>query len=672
VTAVRLRPASIAVFALLTFGTHARADEVHQIPRAQVEAAFARGVPLLETDSYKVHASRRDAPGMAEVHELDTDVLYVREGSATFVTGGRVQDPHEVAPHEIRGAAIADGTAREIGPGDVVTVPHGTPHWFRAVRGPLVYYVVKVSDGRSTSADDVSGGAPLAVVDLATRAGVDLVQGAWRYHDAELTAATHRAPDADGQPTGRRVPTFEIAPRAGWSGFDDSKWPVIAPESLAQRRGNGRISFGWYRITVVVPARIDGVSTAGRTLVFEATVDDYAEVWVDGEIARALNQHGGSVVAGFNAPNRIVIARNAQPGQKIEIALFGGNGPLSDPPANFVWVRSARLELRDADGTGPRAVPPQEVNIAVDRKDAALDAIVPANPKLYKLAEGFQFTEGPVWVKDGGYLLFSDPNANRIYRYDPAGNGTLSVFREHTGYEGADIAEYGQPGSNGLTIDPQGRLAIAEHGRHRISRLDAITSTATATALVADYQGKRLNSPNDLVYRSDGTLFFSDPPFGLPRFFDDPRKELAWSGVYALNGHGLVLAAKDLTGPNGIAFSPDEKFLYVTNWDAKKKVVMRYEAQPDGTLRNGRVFFDMTNAPGEEALDGMKVDRAGNLFVSGPGGLWIISASGRHLGTVRGPKLAANFAWGDDGRTLYWTARSALYRMKLNVAGAPQ
>jgi gluconolactonase len=650
----------------------ARADDVTQFQRAEVEAAFERGAPLLETDGYKIHASRRTEPGLVEVHELDTDIVTVREGSATLVTGGSVREPREIAPHEIRGTAIAGGRTREVGPGDVIAIPHGTPHWFSAVRGPLLYYVVKVSDGaRGAAADGAPTGTPLAAIDLATRDGVALVQGTWRYRDAELVPAKHRAPDAEGQPTGAPVSTWQIEPRAGWAGYDDSAWPAIAPESLAARRGNGRLSFGWYRIEVVVPERVGGIATTGRTLVFEATVDDYAEVWVDGEIARGLDQRGGSVVAGWNAPNRIVVARDAHPGQRIQIALFGANGPLSDPPANFVWVRSARLALYEGDGIGARAVAPQEVNVEVERLDPALDAIVPANPKLHKVAEGFQFTEGPVWVKDGGYLLLSDPNANRIYRYDPAGAGTLSVFREQSGYDGADIAEYTQPGSNGLAIDAQGRLVIAEHGRHRIGRLDSIAPDAHEVVLADRYQGKRLNSPNDLVYRSDGTLFFSDPPFGLPRFFDDPRKELPFSGVYALNGHGLVLATRDLEGPNGVALSPDEKFLYVTNWDPKKKVVMRYEAQRDGSLRNGRVFFDMTSAPGSEALDGLEVDRAGNLYVSGPGGVWILDANGRHLGTVRGPRLAANFAWGDeDGRTLYWTARSALYRMRLGIAGA--
>ena len=184
------------------------------------------------------------------------------------------------------------------------------------------------------------------------------------------------------------------------------------------------------------------------------------------------------------------------------------------------------------------------------------------------------------------------------------------------------------------------------------------------------YEGKRLNSPNDLVYRSDGTLFFTDPPFGLPKFFDDPRKELKFSGVFSVYKGKLQLVSTDFTGPNGIAFSPDEKYLYVGNWDEKKKVVMRYEVNADGTLKNGKIFFDMTSAPGEDALDGIKVDHKGNLYVSGPGGLWIISPEGTHFGTVVAPKHIHNMAWGDeDGKTLYLCARSGLYRMRLNITG---
>jgi gluconolactonase len=190
------------------------------------------------------------------------------------------------------------------------------------------------------------------------------------------------------------------------------------------------------------------------------------------------------------------------------------------------------------------------------------------------------------------------------------------------------------------------------------------------TVLVDKYQGKRLNSPNDLVYRSDGTLFFTDPPFGLPKFYDDPRKELSYSGVFALYKGELKLVSADLKGPNGIAFSPDEKYLYVGNWDPEKKLVMRYDVAANGSLSNGRVFFDMTQARGEDAIDGIKVDRQGNLYVSGPAGLWIISPEAKHLGTIIAPKHPHNFAWGDDGKTLYMTAQGSLYRMPLKISGA--
>jgi gluconolactonase len=327
-------------------------------------------------------------------------------------------------------------------------------------------------------------------------------------------------------------------------------------------------------------------------------------------------------------------------------------------------MRYAKLEFFKGT-TGPIAVTPEEVNVEVIRADPAIDTIVGTNPKMFKLAQDFKFTEGPIWVYDGGYLLFSDPNNNTIYKYTP--EGQLSVFRTPSGYSGADIAEYGQPGSNGLTLDPEGRLTINEHGNHRVTRLE---KDGSLTVLADSYQGKRLNSPNDLVYRSDGTLYFTDPPFGLPKFFDDPRKQLPFSGVFSIYKGKIQLISTDLKGPNGIAFTPDEKYLYVTNWDEKKKVIMRYIANADGTLSDGKVFFDMTDAKGEDALDGMKVDVQGNLYVSGPGGLWIISAEGKHLGTIVGPRHPHNLAWGDeDGRTLFLCARSGLYKMRFNIPG---
>jgi len=513
---------------------------------------------------------------------------------------------------------------------------------------------------------DAATGKPDVVIDLATKEGVDLVKGQWRYSDTKIIHVDFKAAGPDKQPTGKPIKTYDFTPHAGGVDFDDSKWEKIDPTTLDARRSTGRLCFNWYRINITIPPRVNDVDLAGATAVFQTSLDDYAELWVDGEIARALGQSGGSVIKGWNAPNRLIINRSVQPGQKIQLAIFGINGPLSNPPTNYIWMREAKLEFYKG-GIVPVAITPSEVNVEVIRKDPAIDAIVPPNPKIFKLAEGFKFTEGPVWDRKGGYLLFSDPNINTIYKYSPDGNGTLTVFREKSGYEGADIAEYGQPGSNGLTFDREGRLTMNQHGNRRVVRLE---SDGQLNVLADKFEGKRLNSPNDLVYRSDGTLYFTDPPFGLPKFFKDPRKELPFSGVFAAKDGNVTLVSKDLTGPNGLAFSPDEKFFYVDNWDDHKKIVMRYEVNADSTLKNGKVFFDMTSAGTEDALDGMKVDTAGNLYVSGPGGLWIISPEGKHLGTIIPPKHPHNFAWGDaDGKTLYICARSGLYRMKLNIEG---
>jgi gluconolactonase len=501
---------------------------------------------------------------------------------------------------------------------------------------------------------------PAAVIDLATQQGAGLVHGVWRYSDTRIVETAFRSPGPNGQPGATPNRTWDFEPHAGASNFNDLDWPVIAPDSLQQRRSTGRLCFNWYRMNITVPETVNGVAVKGSTAVFETSLDDYAEIWVNGELTRAPGQTGGSVIAGWNAENRLVVGRNLRPGQHIQVAIFGANGPLSNPPTNYIWMRYVRLSFYRAQ-TGPVSIAPAEVNVEVIRKDPRLDDLVPLNAKAYKLAEGFEFTEGPIWIRDGNYLLFSDPNANTIYKYVPAST-ELSVFRSPSGYSGADIAEYTQPGSNGLTVDSRGRLTINEHGNRRVTRLEP---DGGITVLADRFDGKRLNSPNDLVYRSDDTLYFTDPPFGLPTFFDDPRKELPFSGVYSVKNGIVRLVSTDLKGPNGIAFSPDEKYLYVTNWDARNKVIMRYEANPDGTLSGGSVFFDMTSAPGEDALDGMKVDRKGNLYVSGPGGLWIIAADGTHLGTVVTAMHPHNLAWGDDGKTLYLCSETGLYRMPL-------
>ncbi len=486
--------------------------------------------------------------------------------------------------------------------------------------GGAVSALVLVASPLSASAQvtlDAPARRPEAIIDLATEAGARLVQGQWRYSDVKIIDVEHRSPGPDLRPSGPPNRAYDITPHAGAAGFDDSSWEALPASRLDARKTAGRLAFNWYRI-------------------------------------------------GFNAPNRVVVGRDIRPGQQIQLAVFGMNGPVSSPPGNFIWVRSATLDFYRPEQVGHVT----KVRTEVVRADPALDAIVAPGTTLEKVAAGFLFTEGPVWVPrtatTDGYLLFSDPNANTIYRWSR--DGQVSVFRTKSGYTGVDIGGYGQPGSNGLTLDREGRLTINEHGNRRVTRLE---KTGAVTVMADRYQGKRLNSPNDLVYRSDGALYFTDPPFGLPKFFDDPRKELPYSGVFCLIHGELKLVSTDLAGPNGIAFSPDERYLYVGNWDPSRKVVMRYEVHADGALTNGRVFFDMTAAPGEDALDGIKVDQRGDLYVSGPGGLWIVSPDGKHLGTLRGPEHPHNMAWGDDdGRTLYLAAQTGVYRIRLGVAGA--
>jgi gluconolactonase len=399
---------------------------------------------------------------------------------------------------------------------------------------------------------------------------------------------------------------------------------------------------------------------AGASIVFEVVIDDYAEVWVNGELPLALGDTGGRVVGGFNAPNRVLLTRDARPGERFQLAVFGINGPISASPRNYIWMRSATLDFYASE----RAYVAEPAELVVERGDPRLDEIVPEDAVLERVAGGFEFTEGPVWTRDGG-LLFSSPNTNAIYRWAPA--GTVTLFRSKSGYSGTDIGRYHQPGSNGLTFDPSGLLTICQHGNRRVIR---VNPHGDVTVLADRYEGMRLNSPNDLAYRSDGTLYFTDPPFGLPGVFDDPARETPWSGVYRVRDGAVSLETAELEGPNGIAFSPDERHLYVGNWDLGRKIVMRYEVAEDGALSNGSVFHDLTDAPGEDAIDGIKVDREGTVFVCGPGGIWVLSPDGERLGLLRLPEDPHNLAFGDeDGATLYVTALSSVYRIRLLVNG---
>ena len=537
--------------------------------------------------------------------------------------------------------------------------------FLRKLSSVLALAVTAVSCAAQSVQDPPIGRAD-AVIDLASHEGVALVNGQWRYHDVQIVEADSRAVGPDLRPSGAPIKTYDYFPHAGIANFDDSAWEKIDAQTLDQRRANGKVCFNWYRINVTLPDSVGAFSVAGSTVAFEIVIDDYAEIWVNGSLPRVLGQPGGSVIKGFNAPNRVILTRNAKPGERFQIAVFGSNGPISASPENFIWIKSATLDFHRSPKIAISESPAQIVRI-----DPALDSILPAGAKIEKLAAGFFFTEGPVWIPrtetSDGYLLFSDPNNNVIYRWTL--DGQLSVFMTKSGYRGMDIGEYGQPGSNGLTLDSQGRLTINQHGNRRVVRME---KNGQLTVLADRYDGKRLNSPNDLVYKSDGALYFTDPPFGLPKFFADPRKELPYSGVFRVSPDGkqLNLLTTDLKGPNGLAFSPDEKYFYVDNWDLDRKVVMRYDVQPDGSIASGKIFFDMTASGGEDALDGMKVDQQGNLYVSGPGGIWILSPEGKHLGTISGPEHAHNFAWGDDdGKTLYMCARTGLYRIRLSIPG---
>jgi len=285
----------------------------------------------------------------------------------------------------------------------------------------------------------------------------------------------------------------------------------------------------------------------------------------------------------------------------------------------------------------------------MSRRNTKLAAIVPDGSRVDRLATGFQFTEGPVWNPVDGVLLFSDIHANRIYAWSPDGGVTL--FREPSG------------NSNGLTYDRAGRLILCEHETRRLARLDR---QGVYTVLSDRFQGKRLNSPNDAVVKSDGTIYFTDPPYGI----QPDAQELPFQGVFRFDParQAVTLLAEDFDRPNGLAFSPDEGVLYVAD-SSSRRHIRAFTVRPDGTLRDGRVFAVIrSEAPGNP--DGMKIDVEGHLYSAAAGGIWVFRADGETVGVISTPETPANCAWGDDdGRSLYITARTSIYRIRLTVPG---
>lgn len=315
----------------------------------------------------------------------------------------------------------------------------------------------------------------------------------------------------------------------------------------------------------------------------------------------------------------------------------------------------------------PELMPRSTTLGSIERLDSRLDALIPPGTKIEVLAEGLDWAEGPVWITPDGCLLFSDVPRNTVYRWQP-GQGT-SVFLKPSGYTGT-VARQGEPGSNGLTVDAKGRLVLCQHGDRRVARLE---KNGRFTPLADRYDGQRFNSPNDLVYHSNGDLYFTDPPYGLPGNMKDPAKELPFQGIYRLTPKGdVTLLTDSVSRPNGLALSPDEQTLYVAVSDPQRPVILAFDVRADGTLANERVFFDAQplRQPGRKGLpDGLKVDRAGNVFSTGPGGVLVIAPDGKHLGTILTGQATANCAWGNDGSVLYITADMYLCRVKTSTVG---
>ena len=297
----------------------------------------------------------------------------------------------------------------------------------------------------------------------------------------------------------------------------------------------------------------------------------------------------------------------------------------------------------------------------IERLDPRLDALIPAGANIQKLAGGFTFTEGPVWDRRNNLLYFSDVRDNTIYSWSEDSGVRIFIQPVY-----AEATDHPSVGSNGLTLDSDGRLVLMEHGYRRVSRLEA---NGERTPLADNYRGNRLNSPNDVALHSNGWIYFTDPPYGMAGLENDPARELDYNGIYRLSPEGEIqLLERNQTRPNGLVFSPDEETLYVANSDAENKVWYAYTVI-HGIIGNPRIFYDVNDQTGEGAADGMKVDSQGNIFATGPGGVWIFDPDGTHLGTIKPDEVPANVAWGDDGSTLYMTARTGLYRVRLSTSG---
>ncbi|MFN0050259.1 MAG: SMP-30/gluconolactonase/LRE family protein, partial [Cytophagales bacterium] len=387
----------------------------------------------------------------------------------------------------------------------------------------LIGFMTQVFITFSQETRELARYKPISVIDLRTSEGTQLVDGKWTYKVGKIQPVKFNSPgpsktdNLNLYPTGKSVETQNLFPNLKDSTFSNKNWTSILPTELEERKGNGRLSFVWYRVNFTIPTSINNAKIDGKVIYFEITADDYTEMYINGQLKKGFGQTGAGVVSGYNARNRVVLTSDAKAGEKFEISILVANGPFGDEPDNYVWIRNAVLDIYSPD-----EIASQNPKIgSLNKIENAFDEIIAPNTKAEKLADGFSFTEGPVWHPDG-FLLFSDPNMNMIYRFNPK-NNNVTIFQSHSGYTGTDIGNLGQPGSNGLAIDNEGRLIVCQHGNRRVIRHE---TKGPITVLADKIDGKRLNSPNDIVLKSDGTVYFTDPPYGLEKHYSDSKKEL--------------------------------------------------------------------------------------------------------------------------------------------------
>jgi len=304
----------------------------------------------------------------------------------------------------------------------------------------------------------------------------------------------------------------------------------------------------------------------------------------------------------------------------------------------------------------------------IEQIDPDLNNVIDPNAKVEIIAEGFEWSEGPLWI-DGLGLLFSDIPPNKIYLWTEGEDVKLYLFP--SGYTG-ETSRAGEVGANGLLVDKNGELILCQHGDRRLARMISPVNDPKPEfeTIVDNYKGKRFNSPNDACFNSEGALYFTDPAYGLEKMMSDPLKELDFQGVYKFTTSGqLILLTDEMTRPNGIAFSPDEKILYVANSDPEYAVWMAFTLNDDGMIESKRVFYNATSLVEQEVglPDGLKVDSDGNIFATGPGGVWIFNEQGKVLGKIRTGQATSNCAFGNDGKILYITADNFVMRVKIKI-----